>query len=129
MASRTPTNLAINGATVALYDNATCSGSPIASTTTGAVGPDGFYQFTDLSAGDYCLQFGNIPAGWSISPADQGDGTNDSSVNGSAQIPNISLSADDPDEDMGIYVPGSLGDSVVCISTGEPAGQHYRHPV
>ena len=108
-----------NGATVALYDNATCSGSPMASTTTGTAGPDGFYQFTNLPAGNYCLQFGNIPAGWSISPADQGaDNTADSDANGSAQITNINLSADDPDEDMGIYVPGSLGDSVVCISTG-----------
>ena len=33
---------------------------------------DGYYQFTDLPAGDYCLQFGNLPAGWSISPANQG---------------------------------------------------------
>jgi hypothetical protein len=111
-----------NGATVDLFDNATCSGSPIASTMTMA-GPagfgDGYYLFGDLLAGDYCVQFGNIPAGWSISPADQGDGTNDSSANGSAQIPNISLTDNDPNEDMGIYVAGSLGDSVVCASTGD----------
>jgi len=80
-----------NGVTVDLYDNATCSGAPIASTTTMA-GPagfgDGYYTFTNLPAGDYCLQFGNIPAGWSISPADQGaDDTADCDANGSAQIP------------------------------------------
>ncbi len=50
---------------------------------------------------------------------DQGNGTNDSSANANAQIPNISLTADDPDEDIGIYVPGTLGDSVVCVSTGQ----------
>ena len=116
-----PNEPGYNGATVDLYDNATCSGTPVASTTTGATGPeDGFYSFTDLFAGDYCVQFGNIPAGWSISPANQGDGTNDSKANGSAQIPNIFLTADDPDEDMGIYVPGTLGDDVRCISTGDP---------
>ena len=115
-----PNEPGYNGATVDLYDNATCAGTPIASTTTGATGPAGFYQFTDLAAGDYCVQFGNIPAGWSISPADQGDGTNDSSANGNAQIPNISLTADDPNEDMGIYVPGSLGDDVRCLTTGDP---------
>ncbi len=110
-----------NGATVDLYNNATCSGAPMASTTTGGQQVrHGFYQFTNLPAGDYCVQFGNIPAGWSISPADQGDGTNDSSANGSAQIPNISLTADDPNEDMGIYVPGSLGDDVRCVTTGDP---------
>ncbi len=105
-----------NGATVNLYNNATCSGSPIANTTTGT---NGFYQFTDLATNAYCLQFGNIPAGWSISPLNQGDGTNDNSANSSAQIPNIILTANDPNEDMGIYVPGTLGDSVLCVSTGQ----------
>ncbi len=124
-----PNEPGYNGATVDLYNNATCSGAPIASTTTGAAGPAGFYQFTDLAAGDYCVQFGNIPAGWSISPADQGDGTNDSSANGNAQIPNISLTADDPNEDMGIYVPGSLGDDVRLRDHGRSAGQHHRQPV
>ena len=47
-------------------------------------------------------------------------GTLDSDANGFAQISNISLSANDPDEDMGIFVSGSLGDSVVCVSTGDP---------
>jgi hypothetical protein len=118
-----PNEPGYNGVTVALYDNATCEGTPFDSTTTAATGPggfgDGFYQFSGLAAGDYCVQFGNIPPGWSISPADQGDGTNDSSANGNAQIPNINLSADDPNEDMGVYETGSLGDSVVCASTNE----------
>jgi len=109
-----------NGITVDLYENAICTGSPSASTTTGATGGDGFYEFTDLSAGDYCLQFGTIPAGWSISPVDQGDGSKDSSADGSGQIANISLTADDPDEDMGIYVSGSLGDDVSCETSAGP---------
>ncbi len=28
---------------------------------------DGFYKFADLATDEYCLQFGNISAGWSIS--------------------------------------------------------------
>ena len=44
-------------------------------TTTGS-GPagfgDGYYIFANLPAGDYCIQFGNIPVGWSISPPYQG---------------------------------------------------------
>ena len=109
-----------NGVTVDLYENATCADTPSASTTTGASGGDGFYEFTGLTAGDYCVQFGNIPAGWSISPVDQGDGSNDSSADFSGQIANISLAADDPDEDMGIYVAGSLGDDVSCQTPAGP---------
>ena len=43
-----PSEPGYNGVTVDLYDDATCSGSPMASTTTGATGSDGFYEFTDL---------------------------------------------------------------------------------
>ena len=109
-----------NGVIVDLYDNASCADSPFDSTSTGLSGGDGFYEFTDLSAGDYCVQFSNIPAGWFISPVNQGDGTNDSKADGSAQIPNISLAADDPDEDMGIYMTGSLGDDVSCQTPADP---------
>ncbi|MCP5094344.1 MAG: hypothetical protein GY943_02195, partial [Chloroflexi bacterium] len=88
------------GVIAELFDNASCSGTAVSSTTTNTTG---FYQFTDLLAGDYCIQFSNIPAGWSISPTDQGgDDTADSDANGNAQITNINLTADDPDEDMGV---------------------------
>jgi hypothetical protein len=109
---------AYNGVTVDLYDNGTCSGTPIASTTSGAAGPDGYFAFSGLTDGDYCLQFGNVPAGWSPSPANQGaDDTVNSDANPSGQIPGISLSANDPDEDFGIYVAGSVGDVVTCADT------------
>ena len=36
-----------------------------------------------------------------------------------ARITNIHLTANDPNEDMGIYVPGRLGDNVLCLSTGQ----------
>ena len=117
-----PNEPGYNGITVELYANATCSGMPIASTVTGS-GPagfgDGYYQFSNLLAGDYCVQFEDIPAGWVISPANQGtDDALDSDANENAQITDISLTADDMTQDMGIYVPGSLGDSVICVSTG-----------
>ena len=37
-----------------------------------------------------------------------------------AQIQNINLVADDPDEDMGIYQDGTVGDTVWCESTTNP---------
>jgi hypothetical protein len=108
-----------NGVTVDLYDNATCCGTPIAGTTSGSAGPDGSFQFNGLPDGDYCLQFGNVPVGWSVSPANQvADDTVDSDADGSLQVPNISLTANNPDEDMGIYVAGSVGDAVTCADTG-----------
>jgi hypothetical protein len=104
-----PNEPGYNGITVQLFDNATCSGMPIASTVTGP-GPagfgDGYYQFSNLLAGDYCVQFEDIPGGWAISPANQGaDDALDSDANANGQIPNISLTANDQTQDMGIYVP------------------------
>ncbi len=67
------------------------------------------------------MQFSGLPAGWSISPPNQGgDGAIDSDANANGCIENIVLTADDPDEDIGIYVPGSLGDDVRCLTTGDP---------
>ncbi len=118
-----PNEPGYNGVTVQLFPNATCTGAPSATTTT-AAGPAGFgngyYQFPNLPAGPYCVQFSGIPAGWSISPANQGNGTNDSKPNpATGRITNINLTANDPNKDMGIYVPGTLGDNVQCVSTGQ----------
>jgi hypothetical protein len=104
----------VSGITVELFDSPDCSGVAVASTTTDGTG---FYQFTGLPAGDYCIAFSGIPMGWEISPQDQGaDDTVDSDADGNAQITNILLTADDPDEDMGIYESGSIGDRVWCES-------------
>ena len=114
-----PNEPGYDGVTVDLYDNSTCSGTPIASTTTGTSGPAGSYEFLDLLAGDYCLQFYNIPASWIISSEDQGgDDTIDSDANGSGQIPNINLGSDTADLDMGVFIAGSLGGRVTCTSNG-----------
>ncbi len=96
-----------------------------AATTTTAAGPAGFgngyYQFPNLLAGPYCVQFSGIPAGWSISPANVGgnDVVDSDADPATGRITNINLTANDPNEDLGIYVPGSLGDNVQCVSTGQ----------
>jgi uncharacterized repeat protein (TIGR01451 family) len=98
---------------VDLYDTADCSGMPINTDTTDA---SGLYGYTDLPPATYCLQFSNIPAGWTISPQDQGaDDSVDSDADpATGQITNINLAADDPDEDVGLYAVGSIGDTVWC---------------
>jgi uncharacterized protein YbdZ (MbtH family) len=102
----------VQGIDVDLYARE-CSGQAMATETTDA---NGHYLFQDLSPGIYCLQFSGIPAGWSISPQDQGsDDTVDSDADPvTAQIPNIDLTVDDLNEDMGVYAQGSIGDTVFC---------------
>ena len=86
--------------TVKLYDNATCTGTDINSTTTDA---NGLYGFTNLLADTYCIAFSNLPAEYSISPKDNGDDAKDSDADNNGTIQNINLTANDPQEDMGIY--------------------------
>ena len=88
--------------TVKLYDNAACSGEEMNTTTTDT---NGKYLFTNLLAGNYCVAFSNIPAGYELSPATGIDDTTNSDINADAKILNINLVADDLDEDMGIYLP------------------------
>ena len=98
---------------VELFTSADCSIGSLGVDSTDA---GGFYEFTNLLADTYSLQFTNLPAGWVISLADQGaDETLDSDADPSSGcIGNIVLGADDPDEDVGVYQPGGIGDTVWC---------------
>jgi uncharacterized protein YbdZ (MbtH family) len=102
----------VQGIIVDLYVRE-CSGQAMASDTTDA---NGNYLFGDLSPGIYCLQFSGIPAGWSISPQDQGtdDAVDSDADPTTAQISNIDLTDVDLDEDMGVHAEGSIGDTVFC---------------
>ncbi|MGB0384481.1 MAG: SdrD B-like domain-containing protein, partial [Ardenticatenaceae bacterium] len=112
----------VENVTVELHNNATCTASTGQTVTTDA---NGFYEFTDLGSGNYCVQFSNIPAGWEISPPDQGDDdTVDSDANNDGQITDISLGPNDPTNDMGIYASGSIGDQVWCEGSN-PADTSY----
>ena len=105
----------VQGIDVDLYDNGTCGGTAIASDTTDA---SGNYLFTGLPAGTYCLEFYNIPAAWSITLQNEGsDDTVDSDADpATGRIENINLTIDDLDQDIGLYVEGSVGDRVWCDS-------------
>ncbi|HSJ58072.1 MAG TPA: SdrD B-like domain-containing protein [Anaerolineae bacterium] len=98
----------------------TCAGQLLASDTTDAAGN---YLFTDLAEGVYCLQLSSIPAGWTISPQDQGadDAVDSDADPATAQIAGINLAADDLDEDVGLYTTGSIGDRVFCDANGNGA--------
>jgi hypothetical protein len=107
----------VQGIAVRLYDDPTCSTSYTYSQTTGL---DGGYLFTDISTGTLCLEFLDIPAGWQITLEDQGcDDTIDSDAGqATARIENIDLQAGDRNEDIGLYVDGSIGDRVWCDYDG-----------
>ncbi len=91
----------------------------------------GLYRFVVGTPAVYCIQF-VPPPGYVISPPNRGDGTNDSKPNPSTGFtPTVPLSKGETklNQDLGIYVPGSLGDNVQCVSTGSGPGQHHGEPV
>jgi hypothetical protein len=88
---------------VELFRNSDCTGSGEDNDTTDA---NGFYDFPLVIADTYCLEFSNIPAGWVITPQDQGADGVDSDVNPKTrQITGITLDGDKLTEDMGLYEP------------------------
>ena len=110
----------INGITVNLYSSADCTGAITNTQTTfngGTPAKDGFYQFTGLTQGDYCVEF-ILPANHTVSPNTGGNDSNNSDANTNGQITNINLTADTLDEDIGIY-PTSivLGTAVAGASS------------
>jgi hypothetical protein len=110
----------VNGITVELFTNATCTPPSLQSTITangGLPAADGWYEFTDLPAGNYCVQFSGLAPGWIITSQNQGgDDTVDSDVDSATgQIQNIVLTDDDPTNDMGIYAAiGNIPGQVYC---------------
>jgi hypothetical protein len=107
----------VQGITVQFHDDPTCSTTFTYSRTTNLVGS---YLFTDVTTSTVCLQFLGIPVGWQISPQNEGsDETVDSDAEPiSARIESIYVHADDVDEDIGLYVDGSVGDRVWCDYDG-----------
>ncbi|MEM7132622.1 MAG: SdrD B-like domain-containing protein [Chloroflexota bacterium] len=120
----------VNGVTVTLYQSSDCSGTGLEVTTTanGGTPPvDGFYQFSDLGLGTYSIGFSNLPVNTQATLQNVG---NDDAVNSDANpatlcIENINLQADNTDEDLGIYSPGSIGDQVWCEAS-TPANTTYE---
>ncbi len=98
----------VPGVLVTLYNAA---GAAIATTNTGATG---LYKFEDLIPGSYSVGF-TPPAGYRISPQDQGGDAADSDadpVSGRAIVTTLDPGEDDLTWDLGIYLPASLGDFV-----------------
>ncbi|MCG8466111.1 MAG: GEVED domain-containing protein, partial [Xanthomonadales bacterium] len=114
--------LGVNGVNAALYGNSNCSGAPMASTTTANGGPggvDGYYEFLNLPAANYCVAFSNLPAGYQVSPQNQGaDDALDSDADpATLQIQNINLTANDFTNDMGVFLDGSIAGLTWCESS------------
>lgn len=106
----------VGGVTVILYNSV---GSPIATTTTDA---NGYYQFTNLAAGNYSVGFSNRPAGYNFTPvwsSNDADATNSDANPGTGRtgLINLTVGESEQDVDAGLVagVPagkGSLGNKV-----------------
>jgi len=112
----------VNGITVELFDNATCTAPAINSTLTangGVPASDGYYQFSGLAVGSYCVQFSGLPAGHAFTVQDfGGDDAIDSDANpGDGQVQNIALNNDNQTIDAGIFRNGSIAGLAWCESS------------
>ncbi|MGB3904863.1 MAG: SdrD B-like domain-containing protein [Anaerolineae bacterium] len=98
---------------VQLYATPTCTGTLLYSYTTDITGT---YVFTGLDPGDYCMEFHSIPISREITLQNQGadESVDSDAAQDTARIESIILGADDYEEDMGLYVDGSIGDRVWC---------------
>ncbi|NKQ35254.1 MAG: isopeptide-forming domain-containing fimbrial protein [Chloroflexi bacterium] len=106
----------ISGVTVTLYDDAT--NTALLTTTTNITGT---YLFDNLPAGNYYVTV-TPPAGYAISPQDQGgDDTLDSDIDGTGQMISTTLAADERQMywDAGLYQPVSLGNRVWFDANGD----------
>ncbi len=107
----------VQGVTVTLYDGA---GTQVAQTTTDA---NGNYLFDNLTPGDYYVVFSNLPAGYTLSPQDQGGDDaldSDAGANGQTATTTLGPGENDMTWDAGIYLPtGSIGDTVFEDTDGD----------
>jgi len=105
-----PNEQGIGGVIVYLLNG---SGTPTGMSTT--TDGSGFYTFTGLTAGDYCVQFG-LPQGFSFTKAEQGTNDNiDSDADATTgRTPKTTLDATESDGswDAGIFRPSTLGGTV-----------------
>jgi len=102
--------LGIDGVTVNLYD---VIGNLIATTTTSG---GGVYGFTNLTPGDYLVEF-ILPAGFVFSPKDQGGNdaldSDADTTTGKTIVTTLSPGENDLTWDAGMYeIPASIGDFV-----------------
>ncbi|HRJ41373.1 MAG TPA: SdrD B-like domain-containing protein, partial [Caldilineaceae bacterium] len=130
----------INDVTVRLYSNATCTGSPTTSVNTangGSPATDGFYQFTGLGQGTYCVEIhpneftsGGTLENWFASPQNAAGDTIDSDGDlTSKRITNITINpvggpANDPTNDFGFYK--NSGHTVTKVRTSDLSGTGVR---
>jgi len=83
-----------------LYRGSNCTGSTLGTESTNA---NGNYLFSNLNTGTYSLGVSNIPAEHNLTVANQGaDDARDSDANTEGCIPNIILTTDNLEQDVGL---------------------------
>ena len=106
----------IDGVTVTLFD---AQNNPIASMQTAG---GGLYKFELLDPGDYHVEF-TLPAGWTVSPRDQGtDDAVDSDGNtttGVCVVTTLVAGENDMTWDLGLFKPEPPEEDITVVKTGK----------
>ena len=116
----------INGLTVNLYNSLDCTGAIFNTTTTingGSANQDGFYQFTNLPSGNYCVEVDNL-SNFSV--------VANTNANSSGQIQNINLTADISSQNIALapqtaVAAATTTESCSCNSYEEKAVSLYSN--
>ncbi|MCK5922949.1 MAG: carboxypeptidase regulatory-like domain-containing protein, partial [Methylococcales bacterium] len=93
---------------------------------------NGDYQFIDLAADDYIVEF-VLPNGFIYTQADQGsDDTQDSDADtatGRSPLTSLAAGEDNPTIDAGIYLPASIGDRIWIDLDGDGIQDADEDPI
>ncbi|MGB5051270.1 MAG: SdrD B-like domain-containing protein, partial [Caldilineaceae bacterium] len=134
----------INDVTVRLFTNPFCTGSPTTTVNTangGSPAKDGFYEFTGLGAGTYCVDIlaseftsGGTLENWFASPKDASGVPDDKDSDGDPTTKRITiisidpvaggLSQNNPNNDFGFFK--NSGHTVTKVRVTDPSGTGVR---
>ena len=98
----------VDGVTVTLFDS---EGEVVATATTAN---GGAYLFEGLIPGNYSVGFSNLPTGFELTKANEGDDAKDSDADATGKTDTVTLAPGDNNLtlDAGIFSPASIGDAV-----------------
>lgn len=100
----------LEGVAVSVFEGDQCNIEATAEVVTDA---NGSWVVSSMFEGDLCIEFDGVPASWFFSPADAGDGANDSRPDSAGEY-RVELLDDLVNVDAGLFANGVVGGLVFC---------------